>query len=443
MRQWIREFYSSDDMLMFSGLLMSMIKMRLAAHFHHKLLCGELTLEVFRQAVFEVLKYVTEEQLPCTLISDESDLAQELSVLACTMEALSIADEDVDVVDSDEDVAGDSVRNPDSPTRLQSQGPSTPHYADNSREEDTKQTLRRAVQQSDDLGSTKQVQTVRKVLQQKPESAENKNRYHIGSTKGVPSSASPVPSSSTNLSALQGASSSFGTHRASIRPPSGNAYSRFTSRATPKRQTASRFRPAPTRIVKEPPLCKEKARAWLEQAKVDYQAAQDILQVPASGGEDAATETCKFPALVCFLCHEVVEKCLKGLLYIFVEDVAHNTMMCSNLVTLMHQFRAQGHKAQKPLHDACNDAVMVVSMYESKSRFPNFHNPPCAPAAVYLCRDAVEAFSAVSTFMEKLEAVQIVRSILGDLKVVPKPRFISAMKSTSTEGELDLLTCTY
>ena len=224
-------------------------------------------------------------------------------------------------------------------------------------------------------------------------------------------------------------------------------------------------------VVREPPICRPKARAWLQQAKVDYKAAAEIVGtsssasegVKATGTSSSASEraeavgnsfsasegagisssasesslhvaqTCKFPALVCFLCHDVVEKCLKGLLYIYAEEAKWSASR-SNLVTLVQQFKDKADRAAA-LHDVCNNTVMVVSVYESKTRYPSFHNPPCAPAEVYLHGDAMEAFSAVSVLMRKLLDTEVVHDILGDLKDVPKPRFISSLKSTTNTSK--------
>lgn len=437
MKQWFRDFYLSDDLLMYSGLLISLIKIRLIAHLHHKLLVKDITPEMFRQAVFEVLHYAANEQLPYTPISAKSDLGEELFTLTCAMEQMSIADEDTangchlpSTLGSDSPEAGKVLVG--SPMKLRLLGSESASCVEDSAKDNTEQ--------------------LKRLRQQKCKSAKNFDQNTQGgkiqaqsSTNPASSSTcKPTPSASSSTSPLRGTSShsrADGHHKVGnpfMAPLAGKAYSRFTNPTPPIPQRRSRFEPAPPTVIKQPPMCEEKARAWLEQAKVDYKAAQDILQVPASDNKEAATKKCQFPALVCFLCHDVVEKCLKGLLYIFVEDIKCTTMNCSNLVTLMHQFKAQGHRAGT-LHGTCSDAAMVVSIYESKSRYPNFHNPPCAPAAIYLREDAVEAFSAVSTLMEKLQAIQVVHDILGDLNVVPKPRFISAMKSTTAESKLYIL----
>ena len=413
MKQWFRDFYFSDDLLMYSGLLMSLIKIRLTAHFHHQLIVKDISLAMFRLAILEVLHYAANEELPYTSISIQSNLADELSSLTCAMEALSLSAGAADTGTESSDEKEESLGTHAKPQCLSNEAASV-------------------VTRGERMRSTEQpgcYQATRRVGQQKPKSVD---RYQIR-TQAVQK---PVKSSSHPSSASSSKKSSHtSSHSTSKAPPAGKAYSRFTSPSSSKPQRRSRLDPAPPKVVKKPPFCEEKARAWLEQAKVDYRAAQDILRVPASVNK---SEDCQFPALVCFLCHDVVEKCLKGLLYIFVEDIIKCPMNCSNLVTLMNQLR--GDKV-RTLHEMCNDAVMVVSVYESKSRYPHFHNPPCAPAAIYLQKDAVEAFSAVSTLMEKLKAVQAVHNVLGDLNIVPKPRFISAMKSTTAEGKYILHIC--
>lgn len=388
--QWFKDFFLSDDLLMYSGLLISLVKIRLVAQLHYQFLVKDITSEMFGKAIFELLHCSANEQLPCTQIDATSDLGKELSILTMAMEELSLGDEGAE---KDQlDVFGTRMIEPS--LGCKAAGPS-------------KQTV-------NDL-----------------------DRYLLNAIRKKELPPNHVQSGSTSSIAASSHSRAVGTHKVAgkppMAPPTGRAYSRFTNPTHRTPQLRSRFEPTPPKVVKQPPICKERARAWLEQARVDYKAAQDILQVPVSDGDKDSTKRCQYPALVCFLCHDVVEKCLKGLLYTYVEDVKCNTMNCSNLVLLVQQFKDKASKVS--LHEVCNDTVMVVNVYESKSRYPHFHNPPCAPAAVYLHKDAVEAFSAVSTLMKMLQGDQIVRELLGDLAIIPKPRFISAMKSTTSEGK--------
>ncbi len=179
--------------------------------------------------------------------------------------------------------------------------------------------------------------------------------------------------------------------------------------------------------AKQPPLCEEKARAWLEQAKVDYKAAQDILNVTEN-----SEANCQYPALVCFLCHDVVEKCLKGLLYVYSGSTHLNS---SNLVSLFQDIKSAGVK-NEDLLTICNETVMVVSVYENRSRYPHYHTPSCAPAAMYVLDNAIEALSAVTNFMTRLRTVALLKNLIGDIDIIPKPRFISTMKSNASDSKL-------
>ena len=214
-----------------------------------------------------------------------------------------------------------------------------------------------------------------------------------------------------------GGSTSSQRNKKKLIPPTGKAYSRFTR---PASTTPPQSRFTPPIVVREPPICREKAQAWLEQAKVDYQAAEKL---------HTSTDECQFPALVCFLCHDVVEKCLKGIVYVYCEDLSPG---CINLVSLFQQLKSKEETLPRELLVACNEAIMVVSAYENKTRYPHFHNPVCAPATVYTRENAVEVLSAVTTLMESLIKVNLLRDVIGGLTIMPKPRFVSSMRCTTS-----------
>lgn len=418
-KHWCKEIFNSENVLMYSGLLISLIKVRLIAHLHYHLLSKKIAPDIFKHAVFEIMHFVANEQLPFSPICQNSKLYKKLDDLSRDMEQLFLGDDD----DSDGSSSDDDNDN-------------VSHVDNSSYIFQTKQ---------------KRESEVSKNLSTKSPSKTDYSRYQLdldecSRRSHSPTSQSSTVSKTTNTSSHSSSSrKSTGTvtshpaHHAAAAPTIGTVHSRFStqqhSRSHVPQRNQSRFNHAEIVVqpVKEPPMCKEKARAWLEQAKVDYKAAQSFLRISETdeGNSNPSTVQCHFPALVCFLCHDIVEKCLKGLLYVYAEDNKFS-INCSNLVTLMQQLKTSATK-DTDLHKVCNETVMVVSMYENKSRYPSFHNPPCAPAAVYLDTDAREAFSAVSSLMTKLEAIQLLSDIIGRLDVVPKPKFISSMKSTTAE----------
>ena len=217
---------------------------------------------------------------------------------------------------------------------------------------------------------------------------------------------------------------------------------RFSSRVRRGCQNPrfSRFRPAvyaQSSVAQQqaqppqPATCKRSATAWLEQAKADFKAAETLLGssiVPTAESEAAVGVNieCKFPALVCFLCHDTVEKCIKGVFYAFC-GLSQNLVNCSNLVALHDDLNRTSHR---PAHlmDAINECVMTVNRHENRSRFPNYQNYPCAPAAIYSGEDAQEAFQATSKLLHLLQADGKLSAILQDLGQLPARRFMSALQ---------------
>ena len=181
----------------------------------------------------------------------------------------------------------------------------------------------------------------------------------------------------------------------------------------------------------QPATCMQSATAWLEQAKADFAAAEMLLgssAVPAGNSEAAAGENagCKFPALVCFLCHDTVEKCIKGVYYAFC-GLRRDLVNCSNLVALHDDLNRTAHR---PAHlmDNINECVMTVNRHENRSRFPNYQNYPCAPATIYGVEDALEAFQATSKLLHLLQGDEKLKAILQDLGQLPARRFMSALQ---------------
>ena len=461
-KQWCKEIYCSEDMLMYSGLLVSLLKIRLVAHLHHHLFIGKITPEMFKIAVFDVLHYSATQQLPFTPICNayDSKLNGKLDQLSQTMNDLSLADDDND---NHSDVSDDLDSNPEhekvnTSTSSRRSATSSSHKKVNtstSSGHSAASSSHRKLNTSTSSGHSAASSSHKKVNTSTSSGHSATRPVHEKVNISTSSECSQSPSRPTNCFAryqlkdsghsqsptrtspfTHGAASS---HSGTASPKAqstqstttkviATAYSRFKqTKGSPNQKMQTRFKPK-KEPVKKPPFSEERARAWLEQAKVDYKAAQELLHISES---DEDPSQCHFPALVCFLCHDIVEKCLKGLLYVYVENISTSVLNCSNLVTVMQHFENQSKKAEH-LHDVCKEAAMTVSIYENKSRYPSFHNPPCAPAAVYLYADAKEAFGAVSSFMRKLQNYQLLSDIMGDLGIVPRPRFISSLKSSST-----------
>ena len=142
---------------------------------------------------------------------------------------------------------------------------------------------------------------------------------------------------------------------------------------------------------------------WLQQAIADFNAAKHYLEctrivneqgstskVTNSGDETEADYSCQFPALVCFLSHEVVEKSLKA---IYLANCGSTLADQHNLklVALYDQLSAA---RCWPLKKEVKDSVLLVSDHNLRCRYPDHHVPPEAPCVLYTGLDARHALAA-------------------------------------------------
>ena len=167
-------------------------------------------------------------------------------------------------------------------------------------------------------------------------------------------------------------------------------------------------------VPTQPEVCMRSAVAWLSQAKADFCAAQSLFIAPADG---AGPARCDFPALVCFLCHDTAEKSIKGVLYAFC-GLQQELVVCRNLVVLHDSLHSSPHYPET-LMTSIKECVMIVNRHENRSRFPNYHDPLCAPASVYSLRDAQEAFAATERLFQCLQSHEMFKEVLSDLSNIP------------------------
>ena len=167
----------------------------------------------------------------------------------------------------------------------------------------------------------------------------------------------------------------------------------------------------------QPEVCMRSATAWLLQAKADFGAAQSLFILPTEGASSVITARCDYPALVCFLCHDTAEKSIKGVLYAFC-GLGEQLVNCSNLVMLHDALNSSPHRPEA-LMDSIKECVMIVNRHENRSRFPNYHDPLCAPASVYNLKDAQEALAATEKLLHCLQSEEKFQEVLGDLSHIP------------------------
>ena len=184
-----------------------------------------------------------------------------------------------------------------------------------------------------------------------------------------------------------------------------------------------------------PPVSDRDAQIWFDQAKADYKAAEFLMaQITLTprvercySSESSSQVSSQYPALVCFLCHETIEKCLKGALYTYC-GLSPNLVNCSTLVSLLKEFESSEH-SPKELLPLIQECVMHMNEHENKSRLPNYQIPPCAPAAVYTPFNANEAFLSTQSLLQHLMGDSKLNLLLGDLGELPKPKFTSSLKA--------------
>ena len=151
-------------------------------------------------------------------------------------------------------------------------------------------------------------------------------------------------------------------------------------------------------------------------------------------GSDREPSSTNFPSVVCFLCHEAVEKSVKGVMYAYC-GLNSKLINCSNLISLLQEVKVSSH-FPKDLLKPIERCVMQVCEHQNRSRYPNFQIPPCAPAIAYTNANAREALMATSQLLHSLIEDPKISPILKGLDELPVPQFTSMLKSLDgSEGK--------
>ena len=399
LKEWITKLYNSKNLKEMSGLMASMVTIRLIGHMHYQLVVQNHAPQLFTTAVMHIKQIVSEKDLPCTVINKRHGLHTSMSSLIDMVFKLSL--------DSDSDRSTDS----DSDTPPMSSIPPQSHV----------------YPVASGFGSGSGIYTSRPGGHSQQTTHFGRATAPLGSSAGYSPSVSgrtlqpaSVPNISTQPRIPQPRT------RRGYRAPQQNRRTRFPNVYIPP-PTATAAEPP-----KPPPTCMQSASAWLEQAKADFKAAEVLLHGEGSQGLEN-----KFPALVCFLCHDSVEKCLKGAHYAFC-GLERNLVNSSNLVLLANGL---AHCPQQIIA-VFKECAMFMNQHENRSRFPNFQTPPCAPAVVYDVDSADEAITMVHRLFDELLKDDKLKSLLGDIKQLPKPRFASTLKSLESGSGKRAFFCT-
>ena len=146
------------------------------------------------------------------------------------------------------------------------------------------------------------------------------------------------------------------------------------------------------------------AKMWLIQALNDYEAAKVLLEDSKHKLEEQAEESLPllvqvFPAQVCFLAHESMEKCLKAL-FLALFGLRRRLAEHTNVADLCKELQDNQHWFHNPPVDLMPQ-VLVVSSHFLRCRYPEHNIPKMAPAEAYRYNfeEAIEAVSAVEKFL--------------------------------------------
>ena len=166
--------------------------------------------------------------------------------------------------------------------------------------------------------------------------------------------------------------------------------------------TASVWCPPTAEPQPEPNLVD--AKMWLIQSLNDYEAAKVLLEDSKQKLEEQDEESLPllvqvFPAQVCFLAHESMEKCLKAL-FLALFGLRRRLAEHTNVADLCKELQDNQHWFHNP-HVDLMPQVLVVSSHFLQCRYPEHNIPKMAPAEAYRhnFEEAIEAVSAVEKFL--------------------------------------------
>ena len=159
---------------------------------------------------------------------------------------------------------------------------------------------------------------------------------------------------------------------------------------------------------------------------------RDDIESPETDGNESSVvigspkvfSDCKYPALVCFLCHDVVEKCIKGIMYAKC-GLPNSLVECKVLSSLMTHLGKSG-LCSKFVEAALQSSIVYVVEHDNRSRYPNYHYPTRAPASCYNVAEAMEALKIVNRLMIMLKDSDMM-DLIGELNVLRESEITTAL----------------
>ena len=163
----------------------------------------------------------------------------------------------------------------------------------------------------------------------------------------------------------------------------------------------------------------EHAKMWLIQALNDYEAAKSLL---TSSQENIRQEgnlidpVQVFPAQVCFLAHESVEKCLKTL-FLALFGLNRALSEQTNVRDLCQELQDNTHWPKDPPLDLMPQ-VLQVSRHYLRCRYPDYNTPIMAPVLAYMqhFEEAEEVVAAVEAILTKVRSISSIASMMESVR---------------------------
>ena len=164
------------------------------------------------------------------------------------------------------------------------------------------------------------------------------------------------------------------------------------------------------------------ARMWLTQSLNDFEAAQSLLATSTQYRQDhqghqnhQLSVIHMFPAQVCFLCHESVEKCLKAL-FLALYGMNRQLKGHTNVKDLCEELQRNPHWSRDPPINLMPQVLQVSSHYLC-CRYPDYNVPMMEPARVYVERfqDAEDVVMAVRHIFETVQQIDSIAELMREV----------------------------
>ena len=180
------------------------------------------------------------------------------------------------------------------------------------------------------------------------------------------------------------------------------------------------WQPAAVEVEPPPEPNLVEAGMWLTQCLNDYEAAKSLLESSIRYRRSIQNEDISiiliFPAQVCFLCHESVEKCLKAL-FLALFGMNRQISGHTNVKDLCEELQRNAHWPSDPPVNLMPQVIEVSSHY-LRCRYPDYNSPMMEPARVYAERfqEAEDAVTAVRRILETIEQIASIADLMRQVQ---------------------------